>query len=290
MHTRHRHSDQVKTTSPEVALCASIGGGARVFAAQRYRLSTLTVREHLLVVVLKGTKGLHILDKVLTARQGQGVMIARGTQWDVVNDPGGCAHYEALVLSFPNELTHTLSQIQTQVPRRTVKRANVLAIDDDLLEALQRTVASPQGKCLSPAMLRHRVVEVLLHLGERGYRFNTAHEVTWEEQIRRLVAQRPDADWNARSLAATFHVSESTLRRRLANTDISLIGLVRDVRLETALGLLQTTDLPVGEVAQRCGWASHSRFSAAFVERWGVSPSVVKAKTTVLAQELTESD
>ncbi len=289
MQTRHTHSDQMQTASYGEPLCAPIGGGARVFATQRYRLSTLTVREHLLVVVLKGSKGLHALDKVLTARQGQGVMIARGTQWDVVNDPGGCAHYEALVLSFPNELTRALSQIQAPVPRRTVRRANVLAIDDDLLAALQRTVASPQGKCLSPAMLRHRVIEVLLHLGERGYQFNTAHEVTWEEQICRLVAQRPGADWNARSLADTFHVSESTLRRRLASANTSLIGLVRDVRLETALGLLQTTNLPVGEVAQQCGWTSHSRFSAAFADRWGVAPSVVRGRKTGHAQKLTES-
>lgn len=289
MPKRQIQRDQKPKGSPEVLLPATVGGGARVFATQRYRLSTLTVREHLLVVVLKGVKGLHTLDKALIARQGQGVMIARGTQWDVVNDPGGCAHYEALVLSFPNEWTHALPQVQTPVRRRTVKQANLLTLDEDLLEAVQRTVPSRQGKCLPPSILQHRVAEVLLHLGERGYGFNTTHEATWEEQIRRLVAQRPGADWNARSLADTFHMSESTLRRRLESTQTSLIGLVRDVRLEAALGLLQTTNLPVGEVAHQCGWTSHSRFSAAFAERWGVTPSVVRGRKTGHAQELTET-
>jgi AraC-like DNA-binding protein len=91
------------------------------------------------------------------------------------------------------------------------------------------------------------------------------------------VAQRPDADWTVAALAAHFHVSESTLRRRLGVSGVSLAALVREVRLETALGLLQTTALPVGAVAQHCGWASHSRFTAAFQERWGVAPSVVRA-------------
>ncbi|MDO9483203.1 MAG: helix-turn-helix transcriptional regulator [Hydrogenophaga sp.] len=266
-----------------------IGGGARVFATQRYRLSTLTVREHLLVVVLKGVKGLHALHKVLTARQGQGIMIARGTQWDVVNDPEGLTQYEAIALSFPDRLIHALSQHPLPAQRCTVKHANVLAIDDDLLEALIRTVPRKPGMRLSNEILQHRVVEVLLHLRERGYQFDETQKVSWNEQIRRLVAQRPDVDWSASKLAAKFHVSESTLRRRMSSADLSLVGLVRDVRLETALGLLQTTNLLVGEVAHQCGWASHSRFSAAFAERWGVSPSVVRGRKTGLAQELTES-
>lgn len=289
MPKRQVHSDPMQSAYLNEPLHIPLDAGARVFATQRYRLSTLTVREHLLVVVLKGVKGLHAVDKVLTTGQGQGVLIARGTQWDVVNDPEGHTHYEALALSFSGQLIQALGQHPPLAQRRTVKRANVLPIDGDLLEALIRTVPSKPGMRLSTEILQHRVIEVLLHLRERGYQFDAVQKVTWDEQIRRFVAQRPAADWSASKLAETFHVSESTLRRRMASADVSLIGLVRDVRLETALGLLQTTNLPVGEVAHRCGWASHSRFSAAFVERWGVTPSVVRGKKTGFAQELTES-
>lgn len=80
------------------------------------------------------------------------------------------------------------------------------------------------------------------------------------------------------ALASVFHTSESTLRRRLEDAGLPLATLVRDTRLEVALGLLQTTSLSVGEVAQRCGWASHSRFSAAFQARWGVPPRLVRSQ------------
>ncbi|WP_420851626.1 helix-turn-helix transcriptional regulator [Propionivibrio soli] len=101
--------------------------------------------------------------------------------------------------------------------------------------------------------------------------------------------QRPHAEWNANTLASAFNVSESTLRRRVEGCGNTLARLVREVRLETALSLLQTTELPVGEVAQRCGWDSHSRFSAAFQERWSVAPIVVRARLKESAQALTEN-
>jgi AraC-like DNA-binding protein len=82
-------------------------------------------------------------------------------------------------------------------------------------------------------------------------------------------------------------MSESTLRRRLDGSDMTLAALVKDVRLELALNLLQTTRQSIGDVAQQCGWQSHSRFTAAFQERWGVPPSVVRARLKDDAQELT---
>ncbi|WP_374315590.1 helix-turn-helix domain-containing protein [Aquabacterium sp.] len=70
----------------------------------------------------------------------------------------------------------------------------------------------------------------------------------------------------------------SSLRRRLEGEQLSVAAIVREVHLEIALALLQRGDLAVGEVAQMCGWASHSRFTAMFLQRWGVLPSVVRAE------------
>ena len=48
------------------------------------------------------------------------------------------------------------------------------------------------------------------------------------------------------------------------------------MRLETGLVLLQSSALQVSEIAARCGYESHSRFSAAFRERFGFSPSQLR--------------
>jgi AraC-like DNA-binding protein len=112
----------------------------------------------------------------------------------------------------------------------------------------------------------------------------------WPDKVRRLVAQRLHGDWDVATLADIFHLSESTLRRRLESSGTTLAALVREVRLEAALSMLQTTKLPVGEVARRCGWDSHSRFTAMFQQRWRVVPSVVRARMKETGQTLKETD
>lgn len=252
---------------------------AKVFAAKRYRLSTLAVREDLLVIVLKGAKGLHTPKAVLTARAHEGIMIAHGTQWDVINDPMGQSQYEALVLSFTDELVRKFHQTYPANHTTSIQQAKVLTVDETLREAVHRMLPPHEyQRTLSPKLLEHRAMEVLLLLSLQGFCFTPSEVLGWDDKVRRMVAQRPHADWSVGMLCELFHLSESTLRRRLKKSDTTLAALVREVRLEVALGMLQTTSYQVGEVAQRCGWDSHSRFSKAFQSRWGVTPSVVRAR------------
>ena len=95
----------------------------------------------------------------------------------------------------------------------------------------------------------------------------------WAERVRRLMAQRPQACWTLDEVASAFRQSASTLQRRLAKDSGSFSQCLREVRLETAMALLQESELQVAEVAARCGYESHSRFSAAFRKRFGFAPS-----------------
>lgn len=262
--------------------------GARVSAAQRYRINTLSVRDDLFVAVLRGRKSLHIPRETLSARQHEGIVIARGTQWDVTNDPDGTRQYEALALSFGDTIVrefHALSASELG----TVKAAEVVKVDDELLAAMQRTLAPVLAKQMSRQLLHHRIMEVLILLAERGLRFAPPQALSWADRVRRLVAQRPHGDWNVATLAETFHLSESTLRRRLEASGTTLAALVREVRLETALTMLQTTEWTIGDIARRCGWDSHSRFTAAFQQRWGVAPSLIRERMKESGQVLTET-
>ena len=82
--------------------------------------------------------------------------------------------------------------------------------------------------------------------------------------------------WTVERIAAAFATSASTLQRRLAQEGETVSQCLRDVRLETALVLLQSSTLQVSEIAARCGYESHSRFSAAFRERFGFPPSQLR--------------
>lgn len=125
-------------------------------------------------------------------------------------------------------------------------------------------------------------------LAEKGWCFAPAQAMSWAERIQRMVCQRPGEAWTVAAVANAFHMSESSLRRRLVDSQQTLAALVREARLQVALGMLQTTDMSIGEVAQCCGWASHSRFTAAFQQRWNVPPSVVRARMKEDAQDLTD--
>ncbi|GAA0769548.1 helix-turn-helix transcriptional regulator [Ideonella azotifigens] len=268
----------------------SPGQCAHVTAVACHRVSTLTMRDDAVVVVKQGRKTLLAAGaESVVAERGDGMLVARGTHWDVINDPAGHGRYESLALFFGDELVRE-HQAQATPTGAAVPAAQLLVVDEELREAMQRAASFLQAKAVSVAVQRHRLLEVLLLLAERGHHFRAVDELGWDERVRRLVAQRPHADWSVDAVASAFHMSASTLRRRLSETegDPSLAALVREVRLETALGLLQTTKLPIGEIAQRCGWESHSRFSAMFQERWGFVPSVLRAGMTQSAQRMAQ--
>lgn len=117
---------------------------------------------------------------------------------------------------------------------------------------------------------------MLLLLAEAGIVFAPPGELGWAERVRRLVGPSPQADWTLDRIASAFGASPSTLQRRLAQEGETVSQCLRDVRLETGLMLLQSSGLQVSEIASRCGYASHSRFSAAFRERFGFPPSQLR--------------
>ncbi|MFW5829118.1 MAG: helix-turn-helix domain-containing protein [Planctomycetota bacterium] len=72
--------------------------------------------------------------------------------------------------------------------------------------------------------------------------------------------------------------SLGTGRRSLENRCRSAFGcspfrLIRRQRLHTAMQLLRDSELPIGEVASRCGWSTPARFSSEFSAATGSAPS-----------------
>lgn len=245
-----------------------------ISARQLHRVATVTVHDDALIWVRKGVKTLVSHSTEQKIRLGEAVVMAKGSQWDVINDPAPHGRYEAFVLQFGEgaiQAFHDAYHVSYLV--KPIEASFTLSVRPDLEQALTRVADAISSPNVSLALRNHRVVEVLLILAELGCVIKSPEKLTWPDRIRRLIAQRPHAEWTVDSLASACHVSSSTLRRRLEESDLTVGKLVREVRLETALLLLQSTNLPVGDVAQRCGYESHGRFSAAFRTRYGFSPS-----------------
>ena len=82
-------------------------------------------------------------------------------------------------------------------------------------------------------------------------------------------------------LAALGYVSTSAFNRRFKKEiGITPIEYLIEIRIQRAKTLLRRKNIPVTEVAMRCGFGSSAHFSSCFQTRVGVSPSEYRDKYT----------
>ncbi|ODS62005.1 MAG: AraC family transcriptional regulator [Acidovorax sp. SCN 65-108] len=213
-----------------------------------HRIHTVTVRMDSVGWVVSGTKHLVTPGGGHRYPRGRVFVLPRGAQWEVVNDPAPQGRYVARLLCFAPELVEQFHRLFGQfaaVP--PVQGCAGLAADATFEDSFTRAVAALESDASSQALREHRALEVLLMLAEAGIVFAPPGELGWAERV-----------------------------RRLAQEGETVSQCLRDVRLETALVLLQSSTLQVSEIAARCGYESHSRFSAAFRERFGFPPSQLR--------------
>jgi AraC-like DNA-binding protein len=235
---------------------------------------TAQVRDDLVGWVLSGHKQLSTPRGATRIASGQVFLIPRATQWDMQNEPMAGGHYQARLISFTPQLVELFHERFGQFAATPALQGCMgTPADEPFASSFNHAVASLQDPESSDAVRQHRALEVLLVLAERGLVFAPARELSWTDRVQRLVGQRPHAAWTVDDLARAFHLSASTLQRRLADEGTTASQCVRDVRLEAALALLQGSSLQVSEISARCGYDSHSRFSAAFRKRFGFAPS-----------------
>ena len=95
-----------------------------------------------------------------------------------------------------------------------------------------------------------------------------------------FVEQHIDnSDLSVTELAAKLNVSKSGLNRKLK----SLLGVapkefINKARMNRAVSLLRHSDLPVKEIAYRCGFSDQNYFGKCFRAAMGVSPSEYRQK------------
>lgn len=259
-----------------------------------HTLKTIRVRSPGVVWVRAGTKGIVMpqrADGQLKVEAGGLCLLGAGHQWDVSNHIGPTGRYTASVWTVPEAVLDAFAShypaLSGQPP---LNGFATMRAPEDWAQTWERARrAADEGLSASAV---HRGVEMLLTLAEQRLVFPSRVQLSWTDRVTNLIAQRPHADWSVDTLAQHFLLSGSTLRQRLQDEDSNVTACLRDVRLELGLSLLQTTEIPVGQIAQRCGYESHSRFTAAFRSRFGLSPSSVRSadgRNSDLAQETSAS-
>ncbi len=86
-------------------------------------------------------------------------------------------------------------------------------------------------------------------------------------RVRSLIATPEGGARSLEDVAARMHISPRTLKRKLGEHGVTYSSLVESDRRERALLLLRTTDLSLGELADRVGYSDVANFTRAF-RRW----------------------
>lgn len=249
---------------------------ARIVQNQKLRFSRVTVSDPVLIVVKYGRKELRAPGFQCVLEPGNAVAIAQDQVFDIINTPGPDGQYQADWLVWDPAL------ISGYVPRNPGSRAVDVARDlGNLTEAFSRSIDIAFDALRHPdevpePVAAHRLTEVLVWIDFLGGRFELREPTSIGAMVRRLIASSPDIDWTASAVVERMAMSEATLRRRLAEEGTTLGALIADVRMSSAMQLLQSTDLPISRIALDVGYESASRFAIRFRRRFGFAPSAIR--------------
>jgi AraC-like DNA-binding protein len=248
---------------------------ARVLQAQKLNFVSITNSASMVMTVDRGTKRLRHGGNELIIGEGEAVAIAAGENFDVENATPDQGLYSARWICFDDVL------LGGNIPNhgdRAIIRCNLLGklgvsgaeMFDRAFQVIQ---SSDEGDDL---IAGHRVAEILVWLASRGLNFPPSGPGDIPARIRTMVESRPEHRWSSAEIAGKLAVSEATLRRRLSEKSVNLRAILTDVRMTSAMGLLQSTDMPVSEIASRLGYESQSRFAMRFRSRFGFPPSAIR--------------
>lgn len=258
-----------------IASRPGIAATGLITQATRLNFTSLTTPTPIIIMVRRGRKVIRSKQYHFTLGAGEAIAIAQGEVFDFENIPADDGDYEARWLAIEPDVIRAFADAEGTEP---VSPAHVLGhMSEGLSGAFDAAVqALHDENGLPDLVIRHRVTELLAWLNASGMRFARATSESFATRIRRLVAPRPGADWSGPDVAAELGVSEATLRRRLQDEGTSLRRMLTDIRMIHAMNLLQSSRLPVSEIAASSGFESQSRFAIRFRSRFGFPPSAIR--------------
>ncbi len=231
------------------------------------------IDEPAVILVRQGWKRAATEHGHVSAGPGQAIFLPQGLECTVTNGVGanGAYHADAYVLS-PG-----LVALYADPKLRPTSEATLIAPDTGFRQALERARETiSQGDETEEAVHRHVLGELVIRLQALGIGLLPDARENLALRIRTLVRSDPACDWTAGTIARQVGMSEQTLRRKLALLHTSLTEVIADVRMTTALALLQATELPINRIALDVGYESASKFAARFRSRFGLSPRDIR--------------
>lgn len=256
---------------PSFASRPGVAVAGSIFQRQPLKFRRLWLDLPTLVLVESGCKILHGEAGTFRVEAGQAVALAGGQAFDVSNHPGEADSYRARWLAWERGLLENWRVAADVRPQPVVALGPVVPAFSEAFTALVQSLDDPG---LPDPVVGHRALEMLVWLECTGQLI--LDDTKFAPRVRRLLAADLAREWRSQEVAAHFAMSEASLRRHLAAEDTSLSDILSDVRMSSALTLLQSTGQPVTRIASEVGYQSPSQFAVRFRRRFGCSPSDIR--------------
>jgi transcriptional regulator GlxA family with amidase domain len=247
-------------------------------------------RKELDMLVVPGGPGVHeiikndsFVDQITKADHRAEVVMSVCT--------GAFALAQAGFLDGRSATTHwrTCDQLQTQFPKVTVRPDKLWVEDgkywtsggmtagiDMMLAWLQANVNKSVANQVAKRMLVH------LRRESGQSQFSDLLQLQSYGRLSKLVEAiqaNPGADWSVESLADAAAMSARTLHRKCAvELNVTPAKLVEAIRISQARILIETTNLPFSEVAQKAGLGNEYNLRQSCRRKFGLSPKKLRER------------
>lgn len=97
--------------------------------------------------------------------------------------------------------------------------------------------------------------------------------------IETIQANMKEVDYNAKILADDLNVERTNLYKKLKPyTDISPLKLIKQLRIEKAISLLENSDMPVDFIVKECGFRNYNSMKSLFMQHFSKTPEEFRVK------------
>ncbi|WP_329906799.1 helix-turn-helix transcriptional regulator [Serratia quinivorans] len=261
-----------------INLCPGIGASAHIIQHTELLFPSVYFEQPHLYLVQQGHKRVRWQQREVVAHSGELLIIDGGQTVDIINEPSEEGAFSCQLLTCdPLLFAAPLAQVETQAPTAFDAVLALRNLPCALIHSFETTSLALALKHRFPAVIiRHKMLEILLWLKQFNISFIQNEVRNLTQQVRRCLATDPHNIWTAAEVADTLSMSEVMLRRKLSAENTSLRTLMIDVRMSSALALLQSTDWPISAIAQHVGYESSSRFAERFRKRFGFAPTAIR--------------
>ena len=265
--------------SREIRSRKNVGAVGTIVQACEETLYNLAIADPCVIMVELGTKKMKSKEKGFEIRSAQALAIWNTVYIDVTNLKADSGFYQASWIAWDRELIS--AYVLNRAAKKNDARRDVVHIpktDKMLKDAFARAAEGISDESVPEEIAEHRMVELLMVLDSKGNFSPPGAEVPLSWRLRKMLNSDPSHKWRVADMTREVGMSESTLRRRLAEENINVAELITDVRMSYALALLQSTEMTVARIASETGYDCVSRFTARFRTRFGFTPSSVRGQ------------